>query len=104
MFQRLQMARNLLPVKNNADQSSDAKAKGLEQYNDLTELVDAIESHVIDTENIPLNSFQDSGAYQGASKQFQDCINIAGKIREKLGDQEIVHCSENSNYYEDIAI
>ena len=87
---------------NNADQSSDAKAKVPEQYDDLTELVDAIESHVIDTENIPLNSFQDSGAYQGASKQFQDCIDIAGKIGEKLGDQEIVHCSENSNYYEDM--
>jgi polyhydroxyalkanoate synthesis regulator phasin len=87
---------------NNVDQSSDAKAKVPEQYDDLTELVDAIESHVIDTENIPLNSFQDSGAYQGASKQFQDCIDIAGKIGEKLGDQEIVHCSENSNYYEDM--
>ena len=54
----------------------------------------------MDTENIPINGFQDSGAYQGAIKQFQDCIDLTGKTGKKLGDQEIVHCSENSNYYE----
>ena len=84
---------------NNADQSSDANVKRPEQYDNLTKLVDDIESHVIDTENIPLNGFQDSGAYQGANKQFQDCIDLAGKIGENHGDQEIVHCSEDSNYY-----
>jgi polyhydroxyalkanoate synthesis regulator phasin len=83
----------------NANQSSDANSKP-EQYDNLSELVDDIESHVIDTENIPLSVFQDSGAYQGTNKQFQDCIDLAGKIGEKLGDQEIVHCSEDSNYYE----
>lgn len=85
---------------NNADQSSDGNAKKPEQYDNLNALVDDIESHVIDTENISLKGFQDSGAYQGASKQFQDCIDLAGKIGQNLGDQEIVHCSEDSSYYE----
>jgi hypothetical protein len=70
------------------------------QYEILSELVDDIENNVIDIENIPLNAFQDSGAYQGADKQVQDCIDLAGKIGEKLGDQEIVHCSEDANYFE----
>ena len=82
------------------DQSSDAEAKRPEQYDNLTELVNDIQSHVIDSENIPLNGFKDSGAYQDAGKRFQDCIDLAGKIGEKLGDQEIVHCSEDSNFYE----
>jgi polyhydroxyalkanoate synthesis regulator phasin len=86
---------------NNADKSSDVNAKKPEQYDNLNELVDDIESHAIDTENISLEGFQDSGAYQGANEQFQDCIDLAGKIGEKLGDQEIVHCSEDSSYYED---
>jgi polyhydroxyalkanoate synthesis regulator phasin len=84
---------------NNADQSSEIKTKRPEQYDNLKELVDDIESHVIDSGNIPLNEFQDSGAYQGENKQFQDCIDLAGKIGDKLGDQEIVHCSEDSEYY-----
>jgi polyhydroxyalkanoate synthesis regulator phasin len=85
---------------NKLDQSS-ANAKKPEQYDSLNELIDDIDSHAIDTENISLKGFQDSGAYQGANKQFQDCIDLAGKIGEKLGDQEIVHCSEDSSYYED---
>jgi hypothetical protein len=71
-----------------------------EQYDNLSELVDDIENHVIDIESIALSAFQDSGAYQGANKEVQDCIDLAGKIGEKLGDQEIVHCSEDVNYFE----
>ena len=86
---------------NNIDnKSSNTNAKNPEQYEILSELVDDIENNVIDIENIPLNAFQDSGAYQGADKQVQDCIDLAGKIGEKLGDQEIVHCSEDANYFE----
>jgi hypothetical protein len=47
-----------------------------------------------------LSAFQDSRAYQGANKEVQDCIDLAGKIGEKLGDQEIVHCSEDANYFQ----
>jgi hypothetical protein len=47
-----------------------------------------------------LSAFLDSGAYQGANKEVQDCIDLAGKIGEKLSDQEIVHCSNDANYFE----
>ncbi|MDP9210743.1 MAG: hypothetical protein M3N27_01990, partial [Thermoproteota archaeon] len=85
---------------NNESQSSNTNAKKPEQYDNLSELVDDIENHVIDIESIALSAFQDSGAYQGANKEVQDCIDLAGKIGEKLGDQEIVHCSEDVNYFE----
>jgi hypothetical protein len=47
-----------------------------------------------------LNAFQDSGAYKGADEATQKCIDLAGKIGGKLGDQEIVHCSEDPNFYQ----
>ena len=82
------------------NQSSNTNAKKPEQYDNLSELVEDIKSHFIDIENIALSAFQDSGAYQGANKEIQDCIDLAGKIGEKLGDQEIVRCSEDANYFE----
>jgi polyhydroxyalkanoate synthesis regulator phasin len=85
---------------NEDNQSFNTNAKKPEQYDNLSELIDDIESHVIDIENIALSAFQDSGAYQGANKEIQDCIDLAGKIGEKLGDQEIVRCSEDANYFE----
>jgi len=75
-------------------------ANNPEDYDDLNDLVDDIKNHVVNNDDISLNSFQDSGAYQGAGKQTQDCIDLAGKIGDKLGDQEIVHCSEDANYFE----
>jgi polyhydroxyalkanoate synthesis regulator phasin len=85
---------------NNDNQPFNTNTKKPEQYDNLSELVTDIKSHVIDIENIALSAFQDSGAYQGANREIQDCIDLAGKIGEKLGDQEIVHCSEDANYFE----
>jgi hypothetical protein len=64
-------------------------------------LVHDIKNRVVDSKDIPLNAFKNSGAYQGADKQTQDCIDLAGKIGGKLGDQEISHCSEDANYFKD---
>jgi len=47
-----------------------------------------------------LNAFQDSGAYQGADEETQDCIDLAGKIGNNLGDQEIVRCTEDTNFFQ----
>lgn len=47
-----------------------------------------------------LNVFQDSGAYQGANEATQDCVDLAGKIGDNLGDQEIVRCSEDPNFFQ----
>jgi hypothetical protein len=86
---------------NNNDQPSNASTNNPEEYDNLKDLVDDIRDHVVDSEDISLNAFQDSGAYQGADKQTQDCMDLAAKIGHKLGDQEIVHCSEDANYFED---
>src|SRR6266487_4232038 len=92
------------PSNNNNDNTNDAASsntntkKDPEQYDDLQKLVDGIRNHVVDNDDISLNTFKDSKAYQGADANTQDCIDLAGKIGDKLGDQEIVHCSEDPNY------
>jgi hypothetical protein len=70
-----------------------------EKYDDLDKLVHDIKNHVVDDDTISLNNFKDSKAYQGADANTQDCVDLAGKIGYKLGDQEIVHCSEDPNYF-----
>jgi polyhydroxyalkanoate synthesis regulator phasin len=84
---------------NNNDQPSNANTNNPEKYDNLNDLVDDIKNHVVDTEDISLSAFQDSGAYQGADQETQDCIDLAGKIGDNLGDQEIVNCSEDPNFY-----
>ena len=84
---------------NNNDQPSNANTNNPEKYDNLNDLVDDIKNHVVDIEDISLNAFQDSGAYQGADQETQDCIDLAAKIGDNLGDQEIVNCSEDPNFY-----
>jgi polyhydroxyalkanoate synthesis regulator phasin len=85
---------------NNNDQPSNVNTNNPEKYDNLNDLVDDIKNHVVDIEDISLNAFQDSGAYQKADQETQDCIDLAGKIGDNLGDQEIVNCSEDPNFYE----
>ena len=70
-----------------------------EDYDSLTELVDDIKNKVVDTDEISLSGFQNSGAYQGADEQTQDCIDLAAKIGSNLIDYEIVRCSEDPNHF-----
>jgi polyhydroxyalkanoate synthesis regulator phasin len=84
---------------NNNDQSSNASSNNPEQYDDFNDLINDIKNHIVDIEDISLNAFQDSGAYQGTDKQTQDCIDLAGKIGNNLGDHEIVNCFEDPNFY-----
>ena len=84
---------------NNKDQPTNANTNNPEKYDNLNDLVDDIKNHVVDIEDISLKAFQDSGAYQGADQETQDCIDLAGKIGDNLGDQEIVNCSEDPNFY-----
>ena len=84
---------------NNNDQPSKANTNNPEKYDNFDDLVDDIKNHVVDIEDISLNAFQDSGAYQEADQETQDCIDLAAKIGDNLGDQEIVNCSEDPNFY-----
>ena len=85
---------------NNNDGPSNTNANNPEDYDDLNDLVDDIRNHVVNNDDISLNTFKDSKAYQGADANTQDCIDLAGKIGDKLSDQEIVHCSEDAKYFE----
>jgi len=84
----------------NNNQSSNANTNNPENYDDLNDLVHDIKNRVVVDKDISLNAFQDSGAYQGTDKETQDCIDLAGKIGHSLTDREIVHCSEDPNYFQ----
>jgi polyhydroxyalkanoate synthesis regulator phasin len=86
---------------NNNDQPPNTNTNNPEKYDNLNDLVDDIKNHVVDIEDISLKAFQDSAAYQEADQETQDCIDLAGKIGDNLGDQEIVNCSDDPNFYED---
>ena len=83
----------------NNDQSSNNNSNNPDDYDDLDVLVNDIKNGDVDTDEISLSAFQDSGAYQGADQETQDCIDLAGKIGNNLGDQEIRNCSEDPNFY-----
>ncbi|HEY7756823.1 MAG TPA: hypothetical protein VIA08_01185 [Nitrososphaeraceae archaeon] len=84
----------------NQDESSDSNNNGNpEDYDSLSDLVNDIKDGVVDTNEISLNNFQNSRAYQEADEQTQDCIDLAGKIGSNLIDYEIVHCSEDPNFF-----
>ena len=83
----------------NNDQSSNNNSNNPDDYDDLDVLVNDIKNGDVDTDEISLSAFQDSGAYQGADQETQDCIDLAAKIGDNLGDQEIVNCSEDPNFY-----
>ena len=70
-----------------------------EDYDDLGQLVQDIQNGVLDVDKISLKDFQNSEAYTGANEQMQACIDLAGKVGNNLGDSEIVHCSEDTNYF-----
>ena len=83
----------------NDGDSSSSNTNNPEQYGSLSELVDDVKNGDIDTDEISLNDFQNSGAYQGADQATQDCIDLAGKIGGNLIDYEIVRCSEDVNHF-----
>ena len=85
---------------NNNNQPSNANTNNPENYDDLNDLVHDIKNRVVVDKDISLNAFQDSGAYKGADANTQDCIDLAGKIGDNLTDREIVHCSEDPNFFQ----
>ena len=73
----------------------------LKDYDNLKKLVDDIGNGDLIDDNISLNDFKGTGAYQDADKNIQDCINLAAKIGHNLRDNEIVHCFDDANYFKD---
>src|SRR5213593_3201335 len=71
----------------------------LEDYKNLTELVGDIKNGDFNDDQISLNDFKNSVAYQHADENMQDCIKLATKIGHNLEDYEIVHCFKNEDYF-----
>src|SRR6187455_1817818 len=68
-------------------------------FNNMKELVAAIRSGEKNDDNINWEKFQDSDIYQNEDTDSKECLQLAHKIGNNLGDYEIVHCFRNENYF-----
>jgi len=68
-------------------------------FDNMKDLVAAIRSGEKNDNNINWEKFQDSGIYQNEDKDSKECLQLAHKIGNNLGDYEIVHCFRNENYF-----
>jgi len=79
----------------------------LKKYDKLEDLVNDIKHGKVNFKKYRNNDglsptvMKDSQIYKEADKNIQDCIDFARKIGNNLGDREIVHCFDDSNYYKD---
>ena len=69
-----------------------------EDYETMGEMVKDIRNGDKDDDNVDYNKFKNSTVYKNAKEDVRNCIDLANKVGEKLGDYEIVRCYENTNY------
>jgi polyhydroxyalkanoate synthesis regulator phasin len=69
-----------------------------EDYKTMGEMVKDIRNGDKDDDNVDYNKFKNSIVYKNAKEDVRNCIDLANKVGEKLGDYEIVRCYENTNY------
>jgi K+-transporting ATPase c subunit len=72
-----------------------------EDYERMGEMVKDIKNGDKDDDKVDYNKFKDSDVYKNAKEDVRNCIDLANKVGEKLGDYEIVRCFENTNYFEE---
>jgi polyhydroxyalkanoate synthesis regulator phasin len=70
-----------------------------EDYKTMGEMVKDIRNGDKDDDKVDYNKFKNSTVYKNAEEDVRNCIDLAHKVGEKLGDYEIVHCFENTNYF-----
>jgi hypothetical protein len=68
-------------------------------FDNIKDLVAAIRSGEKNDNNINWEKFQDSDIYQNENKDSKECLQLAHKIGNNLGDYEIVHCFRDENYF-----
>jgi hypothetical protein len=73
----------------------------LKDYDNLKKLVDDIKKRDFIDDKISLKDLKGSRAYQDADKNIKDCINLGAKLGNNLRDDEILHCSDDANYFKD---
>lgn len=70
-----------------------------EDYKTMGEMVKDIRNGDKDDDKVDYNKFKNSTVYKNAKEDVRNCIDLANKVGEKLGDYEIVRCFENTNYF-----
>ena len=68
-------------------------------FDNMKDLVAAIRSGEKNDNNINWEKFQDSDIYQNEDTDSKECLQLAHKIGNNLGDYEIVHCFKDENYF-----
>jgi hypothetical protein len=68
-------------------------------FDNMKDLVAAIRSGEKNDNNINWEKFQDSDIYRNENKDSKECLQLAHKIGNNLGDYEIVHCFRDENYF-----
>ena len=70
-----------------------------EDYENMEDMVKDIRNGGKDDDKVDYDKFKDSSVYKNEDEDLRNCIDLANKVGEKLGDYEIVRCFENTNYY-----
>jgi len=77
----------------------------LKKYRTFKDLVNDIKNGKVDfkdfrsSDGIALSVMKDSEIYDKADANTKDCLDFGGKVGNNLGDREIVHCFEDTNYF-----
>lgn len=72
-----------------------------EDYERMGEMVKDIRNGDKDDDKVNYDKLKNSTVYKNAEEDVRNCIDLANKVGEKLGDYEIVHCFENTNYFKE---
>jgi hypothetical protein len=70
-------------------------------YENMKDLVNDIKNGDKDDDNMDWDKFRDSTVYKDEDEDVRDCIDLANKVGEKLGDYEVVRCFENASYFKE---
>ena len=68
-------------------------------FDNMEDLVTAIRNGEKDDNNINWKKFQGSDIFHDVDEDVRDCLRLAQKIGNNLGDYEIVHCFNDVNYF-----
>ena len=72
-----------------------------EDYENMEDMVKDIRNGDKDDDKVDYNKFRHSTVYKNEDEDLRNCIDLANKVGEKLGDYEIVRCFENTNYFKE---
>ena len=72
-----------------------------EDYKNMGDMVKDIRNGDKDDDKVDYNKFKNSTVYKNAKEDVRNCIDLANKVGEKLGDYEIVRCYVNTSYYKE---